>query len=142
MSVVRRKPGQTPSQTTSQPQSTQPIDDELSNVEWIDMTSRTAFKVNPGDEVIFKPLEQPKAVKNGSAWVVEAYVYMWKDSTGKTVHQNETLTIYMQKVLAMRVQDAIAMYGLGNFIVHAKNLGRVGSTRYYNYEVKVGVIKR
>ena len=125
MSVVRRKGGdvqppisQTPqvSQTPSQAE-----DIDLNNVQWIDVTSNV-YKINPGDEVIFRPLSELREVRNGSAWIVTAYVYRWTDSTGKLLHQNATVDIYMQKVLAMRVKDATIQYGIGNFIVYAKNL--------------------
>jgi len=143
MSVVRRKGGdvqppvsQTPkvSQTPSQAE-----DIDLNNVQWIDVTSNV-YKINPGDEVIFRPLSELREVRNGSAWIVTAYVYRWSDGTGKVLHQNTTLDIYMQKVLAMRVKDAIIQYGIGNFIVHAKNLGRQGNARYYSYQIRIGVI--
>ncbi len=46
----------------------------------------------------------------------------------------------MQKVLAMRLKDTNAQYGIGNFVVYAKNLGRQGNARYYSYQIKIGVI--
>ena len=71
---------------------------------------------------------------------MSAYVYRWTDASGKVIHQNEIVDVYMQKVLANRLKDAIAQYGLGNFIVNAKNLGRQGNARYYNYMIKIGVV--
>ena len=143
MSVVRRKGGdiQPPvSQTPKVSQTPSQVEDiDLNNVQWIDVTSNV-YKINPGDEVIFRPLSELREVRGGSAWVVTAYVYRWTDSTGKVLHQNATVDIYMQKVLAMRVKDATIQYGIGNFIVHAKNLGRQGNARYYSYQIRIGVI--
>ena len=143
MSVVRRKGGdiQPPvSQTPKVSQTPSQVEDiDLNNVQWIDVTSNV-YKINPGDEVIFRPLSELRKVRGESAWVVTAYVYRWTDSTGKVLHQNATVDIYMQKVLAMRVKDATIQYGIGNFIVYAKNLGRQGNARYYSYQIRIGVI--
>jgi hypothetical protein len=143
MSVVRRRGGDVmpPKSQTPQvsPQVSQAEDIDLNNVQWIDVTSNV-YKINPGDEVIFRPLSELREVRNGSAWIVTAYVYRWTDGTGKVLHQNTTVDIYMQKVLAMRLKDAIIQYGIGNFIVHAKNLGRQGNARYYSYQIRIGVI--
>jgi len=143
MSVVRRKGGdvQPPVSQTPKvsPQVNQVEDIDLNNVQWVDVTSNV-YKINPGDEVIFRPLSELREVRGGSAWIVTAYVYRWTDSTGKVLHQNTTVDIYMQKVLAMRLKDATIQYGIGNFIVHAKNLGRQGNARYYSYQIRIGVI--
>jgi len=143
MSVVRRKGGDVQPPKSQSPQSNPNVsrfeDIDLNNVQWIDVTSNV-YKINPGDEVIFRPLSELREVRNGSAWVITAYVYRWTDGTGKVLHQNTTVDIYMQKVLAMRLKDAIIQYGIGNFIVHAKNLGRQGNARYYSYQIRIGVI--
>jgi hypothetical protein len=143
MSVVRRKGGDVQPPISQTPQVSQtPIqtkDIDLNNVQWIDISSNV-YKINPGDEVIFRPLSELREVRGGTAWVVTAYVYRWTDASGKVLHQNATVDIYMQKVLAMRLKDAIAQYGIGNFIVYAKNLGRQGNARYYSYQIKIGVI--
>ena len=143
MSVVRRRGGdvQPPKSQTPQvsPNVSRFEDIDLNNIQWIDVTSNV-YKINPGDEVIFRPLSELREVRNGSAWVITAYVYRWTDGTGKVLHQNTTVDIYMQKVLAMRLKDAIIQYGIGNFIVHAKNLGRQGNARYYSYQIRIGVI--
>jgi len=143
MSVVRRKGGDVQPPVSQSPQVSRSPSQvegiELDNITWIDVTSNV-YKINPGDEVIFRPLSELREVRNGSAWIVTAYVYRWTDSTGKVLHQNTTLDIYMQKVLAMRVKDAIIQYGIGNFIVYAKNLGRQGNARYYSYQIRIGVI--
>jgi len=143
MSVVRRRGGdvQPPKSQTPQvsPNVSRFEDIDLNNIQWIDVTSNV-YKINPGDEVIFRPLSELREVRNGSAWIVTAYVYRWTDGTGKVLHQNTTVDIYMQKVLAMRLKDAIIQYGIGNFIVHAKNLGRQGNARYYSYQIRIGVI--
>jgi hypothetical protein len=143
MSVVRRKGGDVMSPISQTPQVSQtPIQAEeidLNNVQWIDISSNV-YKINPGDEVIFRPLSELREVRGGTAWVVTAYVYRWTDASRKVLHQNATVDIYMQKVLAMRLKDAITQYGIGNFIVYAKNLGRQGNARYYSYQIKIGVI--
>jgi len=143
MSVVKKRGGNAPppiSQTPQVSQNQNQVEDvDLNSVQWIDVTSNV-YKINPGDEIIFKPLSELREVRNGTAWIVSAYVYRWTDSTGKVLHQNEMIDIYMQKVLATRLKDAIAQYGLGNFIVYAKNLGRQGNARYYNYQIRIGVI--
>jgi hypothetical protein len=143
MSVVRRKGGDaTPpkSQTSQAVQAQNQVEDiDLNNIQWIDISSNV-YKINPGDEIIFRPLSELREVRGGTAWVITAYVYIWKDASGKVLHQNETLDVYMQKVLAMRVKDATAQYGINNFVVYAKNLGRQGKAMYYNYQIKIGVI--
>ena len=143
MSVVKRRGGspQPPvSQTPQVSQTPSQVEDvDLNNIQWIDITSNV-YKINPGDEVIFRPLSELREVRNGTAWIVSAYVYRWTDSTGKVLHQNEMIDIYMQKVLATRLKDTIAQYGIGNFVVYAKNLGRQGNARYYNYQIRIGVI--
>ena len=143
MSVVKRRGGspQPPVSQTPQvsPQVSQAEDIDLNNVQWIDITSNV-YKINPGDEVIFRPLTEPREIRGGTAWIVTGYVYIWKDASGKVIHQNETIDIYMQKVIAEKLKNAVIQYGVGNFIIHAKNLGRQGSNRYYSYMVRIGVI--
>jgi len=143
MSVVKRRGGSPQPPISQTPQSSQAQnqaeDVDLNSVQWIDVTSNV-YKINPGDEVIFRPLSELREVRGGTAWIVSAYVYRWTDASGKVIHQNEMVDVYMQKVLATRLKDAIAQYGLGNFIVYAKNLGRQGNARYYNYMIKIGVI--
>jgi hypothetical protein len=143
MSVVKKpkSKGETPvGDNPTPPREEEEV--ELNNVQWIDITTNNAYKINPGDEVIFKPLSELRPVKNNSAWIIDAFVYSWKTSDGQIVHKNENVTIYMQKVLAMRLQDALTKYGIGNFIVYAKNKGRQPPNRYYMYEVKIGVVKQ
>jgi len=142
MSVVKKpkSKGETPSGVTPNTPEEEEVD--LNNIQWVDVTTNNAYKINPGDEVVFKPLSELRPVKNNSAWIVDAYVYSWKTSDGQVAHKNENLTIYMQKVLATRLEDAINRYGVGNFVVYAKNKGRQPPNRYYMYEVKIGVVKQ
>jgi len=147
MSVVKKpkSKGETPvGNTPTSPREEEEVEQNniLDNIQWVDVTTNNAYKINPGDEVIFKPLSELKPVKNNSAWLIDAFVYSWKTSDGQTTHKNENMTIYMQKVLASRLEEAINKYGIGNFIVYAKNKGRQPPNRYYMYEVKIGVVKQ
>jgi hypothetical protein len=141
MSVVKRKGGDVtpPKSQTPQvsPNVSQVEEDDLSQYIWEERGSNV-YKINEGDEVWFKPLSEPRPVKNGGAWVVPAYVDKWKDKSGKVVFEKTTINIYMQKVLATAVQEAINVYGIGNFAIHAINEGKDPRRGYYKYRIWVG----
>ena len=141
MSVVKRRGGspQPPISQTPQssPQVNQVEDEDLSQYRWEEMTFNV-YKINEGDEVIFKPLSEPKPVKNGGAWVVPAYVFKWTDKSGKVIFEKTRVNIYMQKVLATAVQEAINVHGIGNFAIHTINDGKDPRRGYYKYRIWVG----
>jgi hypothetical protein len=141
MSVVRRKGGDVmpPISQTPQvsPQVSQDENEDLSQYRWEERGSNV-YKINEGDEVIFKPLSEPRPVKNGGAWVVPAYVYKWTDKSGKIIFEKTIVNIYMQKVLSTAVQEAINMHGIGNFAIHAINDGKDPRRGYYKYRIWVG----
>jgi hypothetical protein len=108
----------------------------LEDVEWEDLSSRTAYLVRPGDEVIMKPLSEPIPVKNNSATVVDAFIYSWK-SGNEVIHQNKQLTVMLQKVPSDRLQYAISQFGIGNFLMYLKNNGKKQGSRYYDYTIRI-----
>jgi len=107
--------------------------DPLADLQWEEAPA-TAYKVNVGDEIVFVPLSDLRSVKRGGAWVLDAYVLRWKRADGELREQR--LTLFVQTILASRVQQAIARYGVGNVVIWAKNLGRQQGVRYYMYDVK------
>jgi hypothetical protein len=116
-------------------------DTDLDNLEWEDLSSKTAYLVRPGDEVIMKPLSEPVPVKNNGATVVNAFVYSWK-SGNEVVHENEQLTVMLQKIPSDRLQYAISQYGIGNFIMYLKNNGKKQGSRYYDYTIRVAKVAK
>jgi len=146
MSVVRRplNPNPVPSQVNqfqnTVSQNTSPVsntDMDLNNVRWVRMGS-TVRKINPGETVVFRPLSEVREIRNGTAWVVTAYVVEWRDQNGQVIMSNTIMEIYMQTVLARKVRDAVAQYGT-NVYVRAQNLGKQTGRRYYSFDVEVGV---
>ncbi|CAH69396.1 hypothetical protein [Deltalipothrixvirus pozzuoliense] len=113
---------------------------DINNLEWQNIATSNAFKVDIGDEIIFKPTSEPKQVKSGSAFVVDAYVYQWKSQN--QVPQKGNATLYIQTVLGNAIIRAVQQYGLGNFVVHAKNKGRAKGKLYYDYEIKIAKVKQ
>jgi hypothetical protein len=155
MSVVRRyqNPNPVPSQAPSQSQSAQyqntvtqnvqpvpNINADLDNVQWVRMGSGVK-KINPGELVIFKPLSEVREIRNGTAWVVTAYVVEWRDPNGQLVLNNTIADIYMQTVLARKVKDGMTQYGSDNVYFRVYNKGKPQGRRYYDFDVEVGVAK-
>lgn len=94
--------------------------------------------MNPGEEAIFIPLEEPRAVRNGTAWVVRAKILKWQGQN--SVQPSDEATVYMQTLLAKAVMMAIQKYGVGNVAIYAKNLGKPKGKMYYDFEVKVAKV--
>ncbi|MCI4408467.1 MAG: hypothetical protein JHC26_05200 [Thermofilum sp.] len=113
---------------------------DLNNVQWIRVSSNIR-KINQGERVLFRPLSEVREVRNGTAWVVTAYVYEWRDANGQVILQNVVMDIYMQKVLAMAVKNAIVQYGIANFVINAFNRGKENGSRYYKFDIDVGVFR-
>jgi hypothetical protein len=145
MSVVRKPVN--PNPVLSQPvpptqyQNTVPVQNvniDLSNVRWVRMGTGVR-KINPGELVIFKPLSEVREIRNGTAWVVTAYVIEWRDQNGQLILSNTIAEIYMQTVLARKVKDAMAQYGSDNIYIKAQNKGKQPGRRYFDFDVEVGV---
>src|SRR5579875_2888187 len=73
----------------------QPQEQDIYNLEWEEIQSGTAYLVRPGEEVVFKPIDAPKRVKDGHASVVLAEVVYWKDKDGNIIRQNEKCPIML-----------------------------------------------
>ncbi len=99
-------------------------------------TSETAYKVNPGDDVIFTLLEQPKPVKNGTASVFHAKIKTWNNHPE---FNGETVLLYVQKIPTETLTSMIneGKIELGKTLVRLINQGRKQGTRYYSYKIMV-----
>jgi len=114
---------------------------EGEDVQWEDFsTNSPAYLPRPGDEVMFRPLENPRRIKEGNATVVNAYVYYFRQG-GTNILQNQNAVIMLQKIPSDAVERAIATYGL-DFVMKIKNLGRQQGKRFYNYDIKVARVSK
>jgi hypothetical protein len=115
---------------------------DIYNLEWEEIQSGTAYLVRPGEELVFKPLDAPKRVKDGHASVVLAEVVYWKDKDGNIIKQNEKCPIMLQTIPTDRLEKAITMYGVNNFYMYIKNKGKPKGQRYYDYDIKVAKVNK
>lgn len=105
--------------------------------EWEEInTSETAYKLNPGDDVVFVMLEQPKVVKNGTASVFHAKIKSWNNHSE---FNGETILLYVQKIPTETLISMIneGKIELGKTLVRLINQGRKQGTRYYSYKIMV-----
>jgi len=114
---------------------------ESEDMQWEDFSSTSpAYLPRPGDEVMFKPLESPRRIKEGNATVVNAYVYYFKQG-GVNILQNQNAVIMLQKIPSDALERAISTYGL-DFVMKIKNLGRQQGKRFYQYDIKVARVSK
>ena len=108
-------------------------EDEL-DVEWEEVnTGGTAYKLSPNEWAIVKVISEPRPIKGGQSFIVDAEVIQWNGENPPK--KGETVPMILQTLLAKAVQNAINEKGLP-ILVYAKNLGKKGKP-YYQFEVKV-----
>ncbi len=114
-----------------------PPKDESQESGWEEVnTSETAYKISPGDDIVFVILDQPRPVKNGTASVFHAKIKTWNNHSE---FNGENILLYVQKIPTDLIMNMIqeGKIQLGKTIIRLINQGRKQGTRYYSYKVMI-----
>jgi len=112
--------------------------------EWKPLTTSGVYKIREKDTVILIPLEEPRAVKQGSAYVLLSKILSWRNNgTPVTDENNEPLenrnvNVYMQIIPGTRILQGIrsGKIKIGETQVKLINKGKLGRTYIYDIFVK------